>query len=206
VGDRDYNDTRYIQSAFLDAFLPINGLVLFVNAEFPSQVTGKRYQTIQAAINYAQSQGPTASSQWLIIIFDKKDTVGYAENITLQPYIHLAGWGKTVRVYGTMGGMSSNTRLYNIQWTSLGNFSVSNIRAKECSFITDDPQATGFDITLTGTTTKNCYLHATQNVLSGGSNNYLNLATSAGFEPQTTDKGSHFSLNLPQFSGNPFDI
>jgi hypothetical protein len=205
VGDRDYNDARYIlQSSYTDVH-PAN--VLYVSPEFATDITAKRYKTIQSAINYAQSQSPNASNQWLIMLFPKKDTVGYNENITLQPYVHLAGaFGRSVRIYGTMTGGNINSRLFNLNWYSLGNFSLSNIRAKDCAFITDDPEATGFDLTITSTITKNCYFHASQSVVSGGNNTYMNLATSAGFDPQATDKGNHFSYNLPNFTGFILDI
>ena len=153
------------------------------------------FKTIQAAINEAQSHSPSASSQWTIFIMPKKDTIGYNENITLQPNVHLAGLGRRVRIYGAMGGMNVSTKLANLYWLSFGNFSITNIKAENCTFIADDPEANGFDITLTSTKTKNCELYASQNVLSGGSNIYINLITSSGFDPQATDKGSHFSFN-----------
>ncbi|MBQ73335.1 MAG: hypothetical protein CMJ67_10570 [Planctomycetaceae bacterium] len=46
------------------------------------------YTTIQAAIGYAVSQGPTSAQQWVVLV--RPGT--YTEDLTFAPYVHVFGW------------------------------------------------------------------------------------------------------------------
>lgn len=46
------------------------------------------YSTVQAAIDYAVTQTPSASSQWVVAV--RPGT--YTENITFAPWVHVVGW------------------------------------------------------------------------------------------------------------------
>lgn len=59
-----------------------SGRVIYVDPE-----TGD-YTTIQAAINYAVSQGPTSSMPWVVLV---RPGV-YQEDIAFAPYVHVFGW------------------------------------------------------------------------------------------------------------------
>ena len=70
--------------------------VLIVDANRSTDITGYVYNTIQEAIDYAQSQTPSTTSRWTIYIVPHKNTAsyaGYAEALTLYKYIDLIGLG-----------------------------------------------------------------------------------------------------------------
>lgn len=50
--------------------------------------TGLPYQTIQAAMDYANSQTPTAAAQWVVLV--RPGT--YVEDLTFYQWVHLFGW------------------------------------------------------------------------------------------------------------------
>lgn len=130
----------------------IAGNILFVNADYVTEVAGSRYKTIAAAITYALSQTHDATHIWYIYVFPNKHRAnGYAEDITLQAYINLIGLGM-VRIKGNMGGFNANTRLENIYVdnTILANWGLANSLAYNCVFSMEDPEATGFELQLSG--------------------------------------------------------
>ena len=46
------------------------------------------YITIQAAIDFAQSQGPTSASQWAVLVRPSL----YVEDLIFRPFVHVFGW------------------------------------------------------------------------------------------------------------------
>lgn len=62
-----------------------------VSVTFPvDDPVKQRFKTVQAAIDYAQAQTPTAAARWLIIV----KTGVYTETLTLYDYIHFRGEDK----------------------------------------------------------------------------------------------------------------
>jgi hypothetical protein len=91
--------------------LVFSGNVLLVDYALQSNVTGCRYNTIQGAIDYANSQSPTGLDRWTIFITPHKnnaDYTGYEEALTLYKHIDLIGLGKV---------MCKVTFAYNGTWT-----------------------------------------------------------------------------------------
>lgn len=195
-----------IESGIADAVAILNtaiaGLIsvtpntLIVDAALPANITGKQYQTIQAAINYAQTQTPAVNNSWNITIRPNKNRdTGYSENITLQPYVHLTGSG-IVRVTGSMSGASLNTTLQNIFWNYAGNFGLANVKGLNSIFrcFQAIPNG-GFELTATGCRLTSCGLisfsGSTPKVTSGGSNVFMGSCfTNCDWAPGSGDKGT----------------
>ena len=57
------------------------------NAVYVDPVDGD-YQTIQSAMDYAQTQTPTATSPWVALVRPGS----YSEDLTFYPHVHLFGW------------------------------------------------------------------------------------------------------------------
>ena len=92
---KNYCDQNFM--TLFRKYLIFSGNVLLVDYALPSNITGCRYNTIQAAIDYAISQSPTGLSRWKIFITPHKNNsnyTGYNEAITLYKHIDLIGLGK----------------------------------------------------------------------------------------------------------------
>jgi hypothetical protein len=65
------------------------------------------YNTIQAAMAYAQTQTPTAVAPWVILV--RPGT--YVEDLTFYPYVHVFGWpgGEDTRVVRIQNSLASHT-------------------------------------------------------------------------------------------------
>lgn len=123
VGDRDYNDSRYVLQSNYSNNQPAK--VLYVS-NLLAEVTGKTYATIQGAINYAHSSGPNNSNYWKIYVFPNSGSAnGYSENLTFQPNIKLIGLG-LVKVTGSVSGFSLTTSFENFMFQSSGNITFNN--------------------------------------------------------------------------------
>jgi hypothetical protein len=196
IGDRDFNDGRYILKEEGASYWQATGNLLIVDAAVITPDT-RHYSTIQSAINYAQSQTPSSSNQWTIYIIPKKTVDGYMENITLQPYVHLAGLGRITRVKGNITGMNLNTKLSNLFFFQEGNFTVQNIKADNCIFHTSgDPEVEIFTLTLQSGVFKNCGFFGTRYVLSNGNNRfYGSCFCNKTDEKNSSDIGELYSLN-----------
>lgn len=122
VGDRDYNDARYLLLSDVVNFLP--GKTLIVSDQLTAK-DGKIYNTPQAAINYAQSQSPYQSNFWKIYIYPHANSdTGYSGDLTFQPNIKLIGMGM-VKVSGALSGFSQYTHFENIMFQHSGNLTLS---------------------------------------------------------------------------------
>lgn len=80
-------------------YMIFSGNVLVVDYALPSNITGCRYNTIQSAIDYANSVPPSGSSRWSIFITPHKNNsnyTGYTEALTLYKNIDLIGLGKVM--------------------------------------------------------------------------------------------------------------
>ncbi|HEY3250930.1 MAG TPA: hypothetical protein VGK25_07415 [Ignavibacteria bacterium] len=100
--DQDAATKFYCDSNFLslqNRLLIFSGNVLLVDYALASNVTGKRYNTIQGAIDYANSQSPSGTNRWTIYITPHKNNsnyTGYDEALTLYKQIDLIGLGKVM--------------------------------------------------------------------------------------------------------------
>lgn len=132
VGDRDYNDARYVLQSNYSDTQPAK--TLYVSNQFGSVITGKRYTTIQAAIDYAFLQLPYQGNYWKIYIFPHSNSdTGYVENLTIQPNIKLIGYG-LVKISGSLSGLGQYTSFENIQFQHSGNMTFNNSAVfKNCS-------------------------------------------------------------------------
>lgn len=172
--------------------------IIIVDSSISAPVLGRKYTKIQDAINYAQTQTPSVSNQYNIFIFPSKTATGYLENITLQPYIHLNGIGKPL-ITGIITGGNSNTRIRNLSFTYLGNYSLSSIHASDSLFrvMNDD---TGNILTITNCILNNCGLlnvgqtEFNPTIDSAGGNIFLNCCSNISCNLQSTDKGSIVSI------------
>lgn len=79
----------------------VSGRLLYVDAAQGD------YQTIQAAINYAVTQTPTAVAPWIILV--RPGT--YVEDLTFAPFVHVFGWpgGQTTEVVRIRNATASHT-------------------------------------------------------------------------------------------------
>lgn len=178
-------------------YFNIPSKIIFVHPNFEN-IAGKKSNTIQGAINYAQSQNPGIENQYNIIIFPTSNSQGYIENLTLQPYINIFGIGK-VLITGTVSGGNVNTWIINITFTYHGNLTLNNIKAKHCNIrVTNDD--TGNILTLIGSIFINCCLlniglpEFNPTIISGGNNIFLNCMSNAPCNLQSTDKGTITSI------------
>lgn len=194
VGDRDYNDARYLQIANYVNFLPPN--TLLVN-NLLSDIAGKVYNTIQEAVNYAASQGTWQGNWWKIFVepHSNSDT-GYNENLTFQPSIKIIGLG-LVKISGSVSGFSQYTSFENIQFQHSGNITFNSSAVfKNCNFRLTG--SSSVNITLNSIVGLNCGLmttHANHGIVSVGNNN-LSGWTNKEFSYQDTDKIYLSLLNI----------
>jgi hypothetical protein len=169
--------------------------ILIVDSSLTANTPGRKYITIQGAINYAKTKTPSAANEFNILIFPG----GYTEDITLQPFIHLTGiFGKPL-VTGTITGGNSNTRIRNLSFTYLGNYSLTSLRAYNSTFrVTNDD--TGYILTITNCILNDCSLinvgdsEFNPTITSGGGNIFLNCLSNISCNLQSTDKGFINSL------------
>lgn len=123
VGDRDYNDARYLLLSNYVNTLPAKTLIV---SDQLTAVTGKIYNTPQAAIDYAASLVPNSSNFWKIYIFPHANSdTGYTGGITAQPNIKLIGMG-LVKISGAVSGLSLYTHFENIMFQHSGNLTLNN--------------------------------------------------------------------------------
>jgi hypothetical protein len=175
----------------------IPGNVLYVSEAYATEIAGKRYKTIQAAINYAATQSPSATNIWKVLIYENKNrTTGYSENITLQNYVWLIGIGM-VRAKGTLSGMTANTRVENIFFNFDINQTIENIIASNCVFRCYLNEVGGLVLTLSAGFFDNCrYVNTSGGgtVVSAGNNTFINCMCFPDFEKGSNDKGTIDSL------------
>ena len=123
VGDRDYNDARYLLLSNYVNTLPAKTLIV---SDRLTAVTGKIYNTPQAAVDYATSLVPNASNFWKIYIFPHANSdTGYTGGLTAQQNIKLIGMG-LVKISGAVSGLSQYTHFENIQFQHSGNLTLNN--------------------------------------------------------------------------------
>ncbi len=195
IGDRDYNDARYVlQSNYTDVQ---PGRVLYVSNLF-TELTGKKYATIQAAINYAASQNPYQSNYWKIYIYPHINSeTGYAENLTFQPNIKILGIG-LVKISGSVSGFSQYTSFENIQFQHSGNLTFNNLAAlRSCNIRLTGSSSVAITLdTLKGLNLGLITTHGNHGIQSNGNNNVTGW-TNKEFTYQDTDK---MYLNLLSIS------
>jgi len=105
-------------------YLIFSGNALLVDYALPSNITGCRYNTIQAAIDYANSTPPSGSSRWSIFITPHRNNsnyTGYNEAITLYKNIDLIGLGKV---------MCKVTFSYSSSWSGAQYAKLINLTVK----------------------------------------------------------------------------
>lgn len=179
------------------SLIPVNKL--YVCPDFTG-VAGKTYTSIGAALTYANSQSPSATSKWDIYIYPSKHNAnGYSENISLQAHVNLIGVG-LVKIIGSISGAATTIKLENLYWVYDGNFSLTSVVAYNCIFVAYQSVANGGRIlTVTSSKLYNCGLYAyagtSPTITSGGSNVFINCYANAALNLESTDKGSVLSLN-----------
>ncbi|TRZ52044.1 hypothetical protein D4R99_03450 [bacterium] len=179
---------------------------LIVDSTAPSGAGVYKYQTIQTAINAAHeaSPAPSAGSPYFIYIMPKNET-GYAENLTLQPHVHLIGIG-LVHIYGTITGASFSSTLENLYFAYEGNNSIANVRALNSFFKVYAGDDSGYTLTLQGNILVSCGLINTcaaefaPHITSGGTNVFVQCWSNIAAEIAATDKGAVNSLESPALS------
>lgn len=177
--------------------------ILMVDSQIAADIAGIKYNTIQEAINYAQSQTPSATSRWTVFIVPHKNkTTGYNENITLQAYVDLSGLG-LAKITGTISGGNANTTLYNLFCMYDGNYSISSVKAFNSYFqaYQSTPNG-GYTLTVTACTLISCgllsYAGTGPAVISGGTNVFVGGCWSnCDLQLASTDKGSVLSIQSP---------
>jgi hypothetical protein len=140
--DRDYGDARYLQLSSGIMIFAAN--VLIVDHSVSPDVAGKRYNTIQEAIDYASGTGAaTGSSRWTVLIVPHKNNSsfsGYVENLTLKKYVDLVGLGMvlikgSVTVSGTWTG-GTFARLTNLVFNCEDvNALMRGVEASNCHYL-----------------------------------------------------------------------
>lgn len=118
---------------------PINVNRLVVDSKQTTNVVGKVYNTISAAISYAFGQTPSASSKWEIFIMPHHST-GYTENLTISRFIDLIGIGNVV-ITGSFNSNGSQTFTgYDSSLKNLwvkgqnANIQLKNFKINDCIF------------------------------------------------------------------------
>jgi hypothetical protein len=186
VGDRDYNDARYVlQSNYADVQ---PGKVLYVSNLF-TDVTGRRYASIQSAVNYAASQSPYQANYWKIYVYPHSNAdAGYTENLTFQPNIKITGIG-LVKISGSVSGFSQYTSFENIQFQYSGNLTFNNSAAlRNCNIRLTGSSSVAITLdTLKGLNIGLITTHANHSITSSGNNNITGW-TNKEFTMQDTDK------------------
>lgn len=171
IGDRAYNDARYVLlSAYAD-LIPSN--CLFVSNGF-SEIAGKRYQTPQAAINYATSLTPSKMEYWKIFIFPHTNIeTGYTGGLTCQQSIKLIGMGN-VKISGAVSGFSQYSAFENIMFMHSGNMTFNNSAVfKNCSARLTGTSAVAITIdTIIGLEFNLFKNGNAQSIVSNGNNNW----------------------------------
>ena len=71
------------------------GNVVYVDAN-----GGGDYSTIQAAINYAVGEGPTAVAPWIVLV----RPATYDESLIFRPHVHVYGWPGSDRMWSPSNG------------------------------------------------------------------------------------------------------
>lgn len=186
VGDRDYNDNRYILRTEYANNIPDKVLIV---SDHLAAVAGKIYNSPQAAIDYAHSEAPYQSNFWKIYIYPHENSdTGYSENITMQPNIKLIGMG-LVKLSGSISGLSQYTHFKNIMFQYSGNITLNN----NAKFIDCAARLTGTSsvaITVDTIFALNLMLlttHANHSIASSGNNNITGIHNKE-FAVQSTDK------------------
>jgi len=124
---------------------------LIVDANRSADITGYVYNDLQTAIDYANSQTPSGTSRWTILIVPHKNTasyVGYTGALTLYKYIDLIGLG-TIMMQCTLGYSGTWTggtfsRFKNLLVRPLvdTNLTVRGIEADNCHFGVEEDSLT----------------------------------------------------------------
>ena len=187
-----------VNSFIAQNYLNIQNNTIIVDSQITNVILGKKYNKIQDAINYAQTQSPSLNNKFNILIFPHKVNSGYIENITLQPHVNLYGIGKII-ITGTLTGGNANTRIKNIMFSYHGNLSLNSVHADSCTFrVTNDD--TGNILTITSCILNACSLinlgqaEFNPTITSGGGNIFLNCLSNISCNLQSTDKGFINSL------------
>lgn len=188
VGDRDYNDARYLLLSNYVNTLPAKTLIV---SDQLTAVTGKIYNTPQAAVDYADSQNPYQANFWKIYIYPHANSsAGYAGNLTFQPNIKLIGKG-LVKLSGSMSGFSQYTHFQNIMFQHSGNLTLNNSAVFwNCvARLTGSSSAALTIDTIRAVNLGLLKTHANHSIVSGGNNNVTGFVN-IEFALAETDKGS----------------
>lgn len=188
VGDRGYNDARYVLATNLVNTLPAKTLIV---SDQLTAVAGKIYNTPQAAIDYAHSALPYAGNFWKIYIYPHANSsAGYAGNLTFQPNIKLIGKG-LVKLSGSMSGFSQYTHFQNIMFQHSGNLTLNNSAVFwNCvARLTGSSSAALTIDTIRAVNLGLLKTHANHSIVSGGNNNVTGFVN-IEFALAETDKGS----------------
>lgn len=186
--NRDSADLRY----------RLSEKAVLVDSNLSSDVAGVKYAKIQDAVNYAQTQSPSATNRYTILIVPSKNVNGYSENITLQPYVDLVGLG-IVKISGTLSGGNVNSWLNNIFLSYDGNLSVNSIRGFNSFFkcYQSTPNG-GYTLTVQSSLLIQCFLVATAGsdpkIVSGGNNIFVNCSANKFSGLASSDKGTIHDL------------
>lgn len=192
VGDRDYNDARYVQQSAYTDNQPAK--VIYVSNQFAGDVAGKHYTGIQEAVDYIASQNPSNTNYIKLGIFPHTDSVyGYQENITWIGSIKVIGLG-LVKITGSQSGIGANISFTNIMFQRNNNLSFADCCMFNC--IIKLTSGTSTTITLEGIKGTNNGLivtAATQGIVSAGDNNFNGWTNKEGVTFEGT--GDHVYLN-----------
>ncbi len=109
------------------------------------------YTTIQAAINAAYGQGPTAVNPWLVLVAPGS----YQESLTLYDYVHVAGLAPNRAAYINVSGASA---ILNGATCTLANLRIAGdaspivevntgtLRLRHVTIENDDPGVDGLSV------------------------------------------------------------
>lgn len=181
---------------------------LIVDANRATDLTGYVYNTIQEAIDYAQSQTPSGSSRWTIFIVPHKNCasyLGYAESLTLYKFIDLIGLGmimmRCVFTYsGTWtGGTYARHKNLFVKPLDDTNLTVRGVESDNCHYGISEDSLTP-TLSLENSQFQNCgfwkYGTVTNAIATTGGNSIMNcLGNSAITWDATDDVWSYDYIN-----------
>lgn len=109
------------------------GNVVYVDAH-----GGGDYPTIQAAIDYAVTQGPTVAAPWVVLV--RPGT--YDESLALRPHVHVYGWPGADQTWSVMN--TSIVRVRNIAGSGsafISTVSTDRVSLANLTFVQQHPAA-----------------------------------------------------------------
>ena len=193
------NEADGVPLKYLANYIPyIYGLkipsnVIVVDASLAAE-DDQHFITIQSAINKALALVPSAVNQYYIWIAPHKNrSTGYGENITMQNYVHLIGFGGIAKIVGNLTGAGATNTFENIYWQCSGNFTLTNLVLKNSLFCSNSESVP--TVTLSGNTLINSGIFSytaagTGLIVSSGGNIFINSYCNGSLEANATDKGN----------------